>query len=443
MKNVVTDIHPDICVGCGVCVGVCPSHHLAIEYDENNLLHVRELDNKCSDKCNMCLSACPFSNESNNEDVLSQRLYADVPSVSHREECGYYLNCYVGYHPNLERRLESASGGLTTYVLEYLLESHQIDAAMVVGHRKGDKPYYTFTLCRNVDEVRQCTRSAYYAVHAGDALRELVADKQLKSVVIVALPCLCKAIRNACMENAILRRRVKYIIGLVCGQQKTHNFATFLGKKSGIDNIQGIDFRTKKVGRPNGNYGVKLKGREKEKEITFSEYAKEWSFKLFTVQACNYCDDVFAETADMVLMDAWLPEYRYSDKGENLIITRNQELDTIIGSIPGIKTIDVSLVIQSQASVVQNKRSAIVIALQELTSRGIVLRKREILYLKPSFWQRPLLKTKYKISTSSDRMWCEAKGNLSDFYKKIRKYKIALYRGLLLNKIYQIVWEKA
>ena len=443
MKNVVTDIHPDICVGCGACVGACPSHHLAIEYNENNLLRVKELDNNCSDRCNMCLSVCPFSNESRNEDTLSHNLYADVPSISRREECGYYLNSYVGYHPCLERRMDSASGGLTTYVLEHLLESHQVDAAMVVGHREGDKPYYTFTLCRNVEEVRQCTRSAYYAVHAGDALRELVADKQLKSVVIVALPCLCKAIRNACMENAILRRKVKYIIGLVCGQQKTHNFATFLGKKSGVDNLQGIDFRTKKVGRPNSDFGVKLKEVEKGKEITFSSFAKDWSFKLFTVQACNYCDDVFAETADMVVMDAWLPEYGHSDKGENLIITRNQELDDIVSNIPEIKTIDVSRVIQSQASVVQNKRSAIVIALQQLTSRGIVLRKRESLYSKPSCWQRPLLKTKYKISISSDRMWHEAKEDLSAFYTKIRKHKIALYWGLLLNKIYQIVWKKA
>lgn len=442
MKNVVTDIQPDICVGCGVCVGVCPSHHLAIEYDENNLLHVRELDNKCSDKCNMCLSACPFSNESNNEDVLSQRLYADAPSVSHREECGYYLNCYVGYHPNLIRRMDSASGGLTTYVLEHLLESHQVDATLVVGHREGGRPYYAFTLCRNVEELHQCTRSAYYAVHAGDALRKLIADKELKSVAIVALPCLSKAIRNACMENALLRRKVKYIIGLVCGQQKTHNFATFLGKKSGIDNLQGIDFRTKKVGRPNGDFGVKLKGIEKEKEITFSSFAKDWSFKLFTVQACNYCDDVFAETADMAVMDAWLPEYVYSDKGENLIITRNQELDTIVGNIPKIKSIDVNRVIQSQASVVQNKRSAIVVALHQLKSRGIELRKREKIYTKPSCWQRPLLKAKYNISISSDRMWHETKGDLSVFYKMIRKHKIVLYWGLLLNKIYQIVWGK-
>ena len=340
--------------------------------------------------------------------------------------------------------MNSASGGLTTYVLEQLLDSRVVDAAMVVGHRQGDKPYYEYTLCRNAEDLYQCTRSAYYAVQAGDVLRRIVSDKELKSVAIVALPCLCKAIRNACIENAVLRRKVKYIIGLVCGQQKTHNFSEFLAKKSGVDSLQGIDFRTKEVGRPNGNYGVKLKGNaEVEKVITFSSYAKEWSFKMFTVQACNYCDDVFAETADMVLMDAWLPEYGHSDKGENLIITRNRELDEVVGSISGVMPIGIDRVIQSQSSVVQNKRKAISLALQQLKSRGINLRKRDALYSKPSCLEKPLLKTKYRISISSDRIWNEVKGDLSDFYKKIRIYKLALYWGLLLNKIYHIIWRKA
>lgn len=32
-------------------------------------------------------------------------------------------------------------------------------------------------------------------------------------------------------------------------------------------------------------------------------------------RACNYCDDVFAECADVTCMDAWLPEYSQDHRG--------------------------------------------------------------------------------------------------------------------------------
>lgn len=436
----VSEIPHDVCVGCGACVGVCPMQHLAIGYDDINLLKVRERDNVCLEKCSICTSVCPFSNGCNNEDSLGRELYGDILGINNRIECGYYLNSYVGFHPNEDKRFNAASGGLTSYVLAHLLDTHQVDAAIVVGRREGDKPYYASTLVRNSEEVYRCTRSAYYAVHVGETLREVIVDKSITSVAIVALPCLCKAIRNACKENAVLRRKVKYVIGLVCGQQKTHNFADYLGKKNGLSTLTSIDFRTKKLERPNGNYGVKLKNKELENEITFSDYSKDWSFKLFTVQACNYCDDIFAECADMVVMDAWLPEYGTSDKGENLVVTRSAELDSVIKSIPGVQEIGIERVLQSQSSVIQNKRSAIVVALSQLKSKqGIKLTKRPELYSPPSIWERVLYRAKYSMSVNSDRIWHETNRNIANFNKKLRGYKLVLYSGLILNKIHTIL----
>lgn len=40
-------------------------------------------------------------------------------------------------------------------------------------------------------------------------------------------------------------------------------------------------------------------------------------------KACDFCDDVFAETADIALGDAWLPEYVQDGNGTNVVVTRN------------------------------------------------------------------------------------------------------------------------
>ena len=46
--------------------------------------------------------------------------------------------------------------------------------------------------------------------------------------------------------------------------------------------------------------------------------------------ACNFCDDVVGETADITLGDAWLPRYETDNKGNNLIIVRNYLINELL-----------------------------------------------------------------------------------------------------------------
>lgn len=73
--------------------------------------------------------------------------------------------------------------------------------------------------------------------------------------------------------------------------------------------------------------------------------------------ACNSCTDVFALDADLVLMDAWLPEYIKDYRGHTLIIVRTNELDEMVREAKSIsvKSIDYQKVFTSQKGVVQNK----------------------------------------------------------------------------------------
>src|SRR5690606_15946361 len=55
-----------------------------------------------------------------------------------------------------------------------------------------------------------------------------------------------------------------------------------------------------------------------------------WGYGAFQPESCNFCDDVFAETADVVLGDAWLPEYRADWRGTNVVVTRNEHIAEIL-----------------------------------------------------------------------------------------------------------------
>ena len=86
-----------------------------------------------------------------------------------------------------------------------------------------------------------------------------------------------------------------------------------------------------------------------------------WVNRWFTPTVCNYCDDVFAECADVVLMDAWLPEYSSDNRGTNLMLVRSNSIQKIIEE--GIQSqqiilscIPVQEIIRSQAGLIQIKK---------------------------------------------------------------------------------------
>ena len=82
---------------------------------------------------------------------------------------------------------------------------------------------------------------------------------------------------------------------------------------------------------------------------------------MFYTDSLNYCDDIFAELADVSLMDAWLPEYCTDPKGTSLLLVRNHELCVNYkrinkGNELALRPIPVSEIIRSQSGVVTIKR---------------------------------------------------------------------------------------
>ncbi len=440
--NVVSNIKPDLCVGCSACTVVCPSHHLSMTSEGIGRWGVIENNGtKCPESCNLCLRVCPFSDLSDNEDTWGRKLFATGCENRSRPECGFWLETLCGHIPDEEARMGSASGGLATWLLARLVADRTVDAVVTVSPRQGNAPYFVYQVCSTPDEIRRCAGSAYYATHMADALRQVADDKALRSVAIVGLPCFCKAIRNACVVHARLRQKVKYVIGLTCGQQKTHTFTEYIAAKNNFQSLRAIRFRTKKRGRPNANYVIKLWQEENAAhEITFNSYAKEWSFRLFTVPACNFCDDIFAETADAVFMDAWLPEFGQSDKGESLVIVRTQTLANLLSELPTVQPIKVDRVIESQLSVISNKRRSIVEHLKLGRRRGLTPPpKRTHLFQAPDLLERPLIRTKFAISCVSEQLWADSGRSYPAFCHRISAWRWRLFIGLGLNKINSIL----
>jgi len=124
--------------------------------------------------------------------------------------------------------------------------------------------------------------------------------------------------------------------------------------------VTAVRYRGKSPDQPASNYHYVFTAADgEEQRIFWNEGISEaWTNRWFTPRACSYCDDVFAECADVTCMDAWLPEYSRDSRGTSLVLVRSPAVREVLERGQGVRldSIPVERVVQSQGGVVAIKR---------------------------------------------------------------------------------------
>lgn len=326
-------INNDICRGCGVCAGVCPSKILEMAWQENGDRVPIKVE-ECPPRCDLCLRVCPFNDQDNNESTLAEECFKTIPGVQHDEAIGYYLATYVSYSTVAGHRSRGSSGGMCTWMLEMLLNTGQVDAVVCVGRGEACDRQFTYQILEDIEEVRAAAGSRYYPVDIADVLRQLQTLRSKRKYAIVGLPCTVKSLRLAMLYLPRLHNRVVFLLGLVCGHLPNRYYTEYLARLSGVmpDQFNTVDYRLKKGNQASNFYfQAKTTGEAKGRLVPFlGRVSRAWREGYFQYNACNYCDDVFAEAGDAVFMDAWLPEYKADSRGHSLIIVRHPKLKELL-----------------------------------------------------------------------------------------------------------------
>jgi len=359
LKMNVTDLTPvyDLCVGCGICAGTCPKNSLKMIWNEYGMYVPVEKDNSCS-HCNLCINVCPFHQDSINEDFFATNDFSAIKKIKYTPETGYYLSTYAGYVSAGDYRINGASGGIASWFLTNLLKQNIVDRIVCVKSNPDKQKLFSFEIFDDPRKISEAAGSCYYPVELSEVIQTILAEKS--RYAIIALPCFLKGIKSAMKINQKLEQRIVFLGGLVCNHLKSSAFATYLIRSMGLSEkkVKSISFRKKAQDNPS-NKSIASIITDDGKE-NFASY--KWSNDLFKLRSCNYCDDIFAELADITFMDAWLPEYSTDSAGTSIIITRSPLSENIIQN--GIsnhelylKPITISSVIQSQHGLINRKRN--------------------------------------------------------------------------------------
>lgn len=448
-RNVCEAVVPnDLCVGCGLCAGICPVQVLEMQFNDRGEYIPVEYKGGCLPKCELCLQTCPFVDQQDNEDTLANRAFSHTGNIQHKPEIGYYLDTYVGYSRVGDHRENGASGGLATWFLETLLSQKIVDYVVSVTSNSGNpEKLFQFAVFDSIEAVRKASKSSYYPVEVSDVIRKILS--QDARYVVVGLPCVIKGIRLAMRNNRRLRQRIVVLVGLVCGQTKSRFFTEYLATLCGGEpsELQEVHFREKDSSRPASDYAHQFiwnkNGEIVTRKVFWSEGIKNiWTHDYFKINACNYCDDLFAETADVVFMDAWLPKYKKDYKGHSLVINRNDNLTHIWSEAMNsdkvsLETISPDMVILSQDGVLNQKRSILEYRLYLAKKNGkITLRKR----VKPSshlnFPEKTLTKLKIQAQALSISVWRQHQNVMlfEHSMNRIRTQINIIHFGLLIHQ---------
>lgn len=314
--NIKQTIDNELCHGCGTCVGLCPIS--AIEMKKNDTLgvYVPQLNNdKCND-CELCYKVCPgYSVDFKN---LSGSF---LNSLHNNVFLGSYRNCYTGYTQDNHIRYNSASGGLVTSILLWLLEKRVIDGAVVTKMDEKRPLEPRAFIARSPNEIISAARSKYCPVPLNVTLKEVIeADGKF---AVVGIPCQLHGIRKAQSINKRLNEKIIVSLGVFCGMAWNFLATEMLIQKMGIvkEDIQKLDYRG--GGWP-GRLLITLKdGKTKKLSYPYPLHQYDADFKVTTPARCILCSDASSELADISFGDADLSDFKDDKTGRSIVIVRS------------------------------------------------------------------------------------------------------------------------
>lgn len=314
MNNINKTVRNNLCTGCGICEDVCPTHTIRIECKNGENRPILNSKTCLGDKCGRCLKVCPGIGCNLAE--MANRFFSNEDSKTDKY-IGLFQNLHTGYSLDKEIRYHSASGGMVSQFLIYLLDKNIIDGAVVTGFSESDHITPVSYIARTKEEVLKAKSSKYCPVALNKVGNEIKNSEG--KYVIVGLPCHIQGFRKRAAIDRKFREHVVGYFSIYCSSNRTFYARDFLLNRYGIDR--------KDIGyfafRDNGCLGsLVVDAAGKGAEIPHIHYYGALR-SFFKPRRCLTCIDHYGELADVCFGDIHIRPYSEDEVGISSWIVRN------------------------------------------------------------------------------------------------------------------------
>lgn len=436
-------VRSGLCIGCGSCVAQSRSPETKVHFNAYGFLNPKGPGDWYKGRSESFTQTCPFSPAATNEDSLATMLY---PSAEQRTSgSGRFQAAYVGHVSEHDFRMQGSSGGLVSWVAAELLRKGLVDGvAHVIATEDPQEEgrYFHYRISRSEEEVRQGAKSRYYPTEMAEILK---AIREVPGrYAVIGIPCFIKAIQLLRREDPIYQERIQFTLGLFCGHMKSARFVESFAWQMNVpaSDIQRVEFRYKTPDRPANWYNAML--TLKDGQVVNKDWWHladgDWGAGFFMNNACNFCDDVVAETADISFGDAWVEPYSSDGRGTNVVIIRSPVVAAMVSD--AIKTgrlqlteVNGEFVEQTQAAGLRQRREGLAYRLTWAPD-GIQPVKR----VNPDAHslakeRKKIYRMRYRISAWSHRFfWLSRKLNQPQVYIQWARLAAGVYHGFAYHK---------
>lgn len=332
------------CCGCGLCAGICPTNAISMKMEHGKYLP-SFLKDRCTD-CKICEKICK---DSIADESVFHNEYNFHPYI------GNFINCYTGFSTDNDIRKKSASGGLISSLLIYLLKSGSINGAVVTKLRYNGQTIETYPfIAKTEEDILDAKGSFYLPVNFSDVISEIKKRNNNDVFAIVALPCVISNLRKIQLNMPSLDKKIKYIFGLFCSYNFNYFILDYIKDKVKLrdGDVQNFNFRD---GWPKSV--ISIRTSEKQYKLNSRYLNLLFNLRIYPMsEKCYVCSDCCAEFSDISFGDAWIPSIENSDNiGTSLFISRTKKGEELL-NLANEKFINLSQITHDE--VIYSQRSA-------------------------------------------------------------------------------------
>jgi len=241
---------------------------------------------------------------------------------------GHIERAYLSYAADEKVRSGAASGGAVSALLLHLLESGEIDGAVVTRIKCADgRIGAEVFVATDREGVLAARTSKYFDVPLVRECRRLLADFPGK-VAVVALPCHTTILRRLASRDPALGSKIKYIVTLFCGHSSDRYLLEKVLERKGIEQERVVEFAFRR-GRWRGRMCGRLADGT-EFSFPFVHFSYYHNLNFFCLPRCLRCHDHMGYESDFSAGDAWLREMKKRPVKHSIIFSRNEQATAIL-----------------------------------------------------------------------------------------------------------------
>lgn len=314
-------IRPGLCTHCGTCVGL-----------SNNTLEMKSTawgpipsiaPNQQPNLPPAALDACP--GQGYDYPNLCLKIFGRLPD---NWLVGCYRKTYIGYSQIDDIRARSASGGVITQTLLFLLEQGLIDGAVAVCQGRPHPWQAEPIIAQSPAEIKATSQSVYAPIPVNTILAEIESFKG--RLAYVGLPDQVASLRRLQQLEHPGAQKVKYVLGPYVGTNMYFSAIESYLRANGVNNLAEITELRYREGEWPGYLQIKTRsGRVLRAEKFYYNYL----IPFYITRSTLYSVDFTNELTDISVGDAWHPRYEARGEGFSVVIARSPQGEDILSAM--------------------------------------------------------------------------------------------------------------